>query len=178
MNKTVYVIPTFLILSICLSFCFTGNLFAQEQKEVPVITESFPVSGAVSEVLILSRGTEFKKIIRTALIEKLNEKQISVVVDKMDNADSYDPADFDAVVLLSGIQGFSPLPEAIDFIREHKYAGNIIYVSTYTLFAAPYGRTLDKKRVDAITAASKHKEGKKFEKAFQSILNNVFALVN
>jgi|GEM_PF-2785544 len=177
MKKPAPVLATILLLSLTLGFGFPAGLTAEEEKVVPVVTESFPVSGEVAEVLILSRGTEFKKILRFFLIEKLNEKNISVTVDKMENAGSYDPSEYGAVILLSGIQGFRPLPEAIDFIRRHSYAPNIVYVSTYTLFAAPYGRSLDKKKVDAVTAASKHVEGKKFAEVSQAVLEKVTALI-
>jgi hypothetical protein len=157
------------------SLCIV-SLSAQEDY-TPVSTESFPAGAGSIEILILSRNTEFKSVVRTAIIEALNEEGISVLVDDMGKTDLYDAAQFEAVILLSGIQAFRPLPEAIDYIIRNDYADNIVYVSTYSLFATPYGRSLKRNQVDAITAASKVEKKDKVDRTINEILTRVFDIL-
>ena len=168
---------TIIVIIILLGSC-AGNDRSNREADFPVPAESFIVQGGDKRVLILSTGTVFKEMLRSALIEELNGNGISVIVNDMNNAASYDPADFGAVILLSGIQAFKPLPGAVEFITNHDYAGNIVYVSTYTLFAVPYRRFLDKKKIDAITAASKVEKEGVLEEAEENILAEIFEILN
>ena len=44
-----------------------------------------------------------------------------MTVDNISNRNQYIPADFDAVIILSGIKQFNPLPEAAEYIKKHNY---------------------------------------------------------
>ncbi len=155
--------------------CDSGES-GSRQEELPVASETFSVEGAEREVLILSQGTLFKERLRSGLVEELNSTGTSVFVDAIDNHTKYDPEDYDAVILLSGIEAFRPLPEAPEFINTHDYQGNIVYVSTHYLFAVPYGRLIDKKKVDAVTSASKPDERGKVEKTKEEIISRLAAI--
>lgn len=155
--------------------CDSGGSGAP-QEELPVASETFSVEGAQREVLILSQGTLFKERLRSGLVKELNGAGTTVFVDSIDNHTEYNPNDYDAVVLLSGIEAFRPLPQAPEFINTHDYPGNIVYVSTHYLFAVPYGRLIDKKKVDAVTSASKPDEQEKVEKTKEEIISRLAAI--
>ncbi len=95
-----------------------------------------------SSICILYYNTEFKQKLIKLLVEDFNLQEISVTVDNISNRDQYIPADFDAVIILSGIKQFNPLPEAAGYIKKHNYADNIIYFFAYTILNNPYGLQL------------------------------------
>jgi len=97
----------FLLLILVLIFVFPVS---------SIFTEVYPVANSKGSVCILYYETEFKKKLITALIESFNTKEISVTVDTTSNSDQYIPNNYDAVILLSGIEGFKPLPEAPESI--------------------------------------------------------------
>lgn len=57
-----------------------------------------------SSICILYYNTEFKQKLIKLLVEDFNLQEISVTVDNISNRDQYIPADFDAVIILSGIK--------------------------------------------------------------------------
>lgn len=157
----------------------TCTIAAQDsQGEFPVKAETFPVANAGAEVCILSFGTEFKERIRSTLIEELNSRGIAVTVDSMDHAASYDPDEYDVVILLSGIAAFRPLPEATKYIRNYDYPNNIVYFSTYSWFAIPYGFALDKNKIDAVTSASTVEDTSVIQEATEALLAEILAIID
>lgn len=130
-------------------------------------------------VCLLYYETEFKIKLVSALVKDLNEKNISIVVDNISNRDSYNPLDYDAVILLSGVKKFAPLPEATQYIRKNKYSYNIIYFVTYKSINVPYGFQLDKKKIDVITSASAVEDNNNnvFEEAKNRIITETMNII-
>jgi hypothetical protein len=122
--------------------------------EIPVIKKMFTAADEKGTVLILSSGTKYKEVLRGDLVSSLNDHKLSIEIDDLDNYRAYNASEFDVVILLSSTQRFSPQKEATSFIKEFDYAEHIIYVSSYTDIAVPYGLSLKKSKIDAITAAS------------------------
>jgi hypothetical protein len=114
----------------------------------------YPVSQPRASVCILTYGSEFKLKLTSILVTNLNGDKIGVTVDSISNCGGYSPASYDAVILLSSIEGFTPLKLPADYIVKNQYDRKIVYVSMYYLFAAPYGHGLDSSKIDAITSAS------------------------
>ncbi|OHD53987.1 MAG: hypothetical protein A2014_08250 [Spirochaetes bacterium GWF1_49_6] len=143
-----------------------------------VILQNYPAGDSQVKVCILSYGSEFKMKLIDALAAGLNSRDISVTVDSISNAGKYSPADYDAVVLLSSIEKFGPLKPAPEYIIANNYSPKIVYVSMYTLFAAPYGEGLDQSKIDAITSASSDDEAvlKDTEKAVVSKVMKVLGI--
>ena len=158
-----------------LMFLISVSLFAV--IDVFVFAEVYSVADAKAGVCILSYDTEFKNKLSAALVEELNAKKITVTVDTFSNSDQHSPADYEAVVLLSGIEAFHPLPEAVDYIKTHDYAGNIIYFSTYTLFKIPYGFALKRRKLDAITSASNLEKDHVLEEAIKKIIAQTVKII-
>ena len=92
------------------------------------------------------------------------------MVDNISNRSSYNPFDYDAVILFSGVMRFSPLPEATQYIRKNKYAYNIIYFVAYEGIRVPYGLQLNKKKIDVITSASAVEDNNILEDAKNQII--------
>jgi hypothetical protein len=160
MRKLFISCAALLALFIFLNSCDSLEAADGQTEYVGISAASYPVDNPEGNICILVYNTEYKMKLLGELVDELNSKRISITVDDMAEHGSYDPAGFDAVVLLSGIQGFTPLSGAVDYINAHDYRENIVYYSGYTLFKVPYGFKLKKKRIDAITAASKLEEPK------------------
>lgn len=151
-NRALPALPV--LTAVVLALCGCPADAAGRQEELPVAAETFAVDGAKATVCILSYGTEYKQRLRSALIEELNDRGISVTVAGLDRADDYDPGDYDAVVLLSSVEAFRPRTETRRYIKAHGYPANLVYVSTYAAFDRAYRRGLDAERIDAVTSAS------------------------
>lgn len=132
-------------------------------------SETFPAANSKTDVCILSYPSDYKAKLTAALVSELNAKHLSVTVDSISNSGKYDPKDFGAVILLSAVQRFRPLPAAPEYIIKHQYPGNIVYYSTYTMFNFVYGAGLDKNKIDAITSASDAKNPKLLEDTVKQI---------
>ena len=103
-----------------------------------------------------------------ALVQDLNSRGISVMVDTFLNSNKYNTADYDVFILLSGAFMFSPRSKAVKFIKANNYSSNIIYV--FTSEDSPYGNVLDKNKIDAISCASVEKNEKTFDKVKNKII--------
>ena len=59
--------------------------------------------------------------------------------DYLKNINKYNPDDYDAIVILSGIAAFIPYPSATYYIRKHNYNRKIIYYCAAFVENAVYG---------------------------------------
>jgi hypothetical protein len=129
-----------LILIIAGAFLLSSlGIFVSPVTNLDTYKEEYPVVVSKARVCILYYETEFKKKLISALVDELNEKDISVVVDQISNRGSYTASDYDAVILLSGVMKFSPIPEVTQYIRKNKYLHNIVYFVSYEAVNVPYG---------------------------------------
>ena len=145
---------------------------------VSLSAEIYPAANSKASVCILNYDTEFKKNLTAALVQDFNAKEISVTVDSVSNGGQYSAKNFDAVILLSAVQAFGPLPKTVEYIKKNNYSGNIIYFATYAKFNLPYGMSLDKKKVDAITSASITNDNKVFEDDKNKIVEKTMGLID
>ena len=129
-------------------------------------------------VCILSYDTEFKRKLTDALVKDLAAKDILVTTDSISNIGKYGIDRFDAVILLANIEKFGPLPIAPEYIISNNYSPKIVYVSTYKLFAIPYGSILDKKKIDAVTSASDVSSGKAVEETKNKIMAKTLKILD
>ena len=143
-----------------LSACSATEAADTRAAYKPVTQAAYPVDDPKGSICILVYNTDYKMKLLGDLTAEFNSAGCSVTVDDQERSGSCDPGDYDAVILLSGIQAFSPLAWSADYIKAHDYRDNIVYYSGYTLFKVPYGFKLKKKRIDAITAASKLEDQK------------------
>lgn len=134
-----------------------------------LFAETFNVTNSKVSICILSYDTEFKKNLVSALVQDFNAKEMSVTVDSVSNGGQYKAADYGAVILLSVVQALGPFPKTVDYIKNNQYSSNIIYFSTFAKFNLPYGFSLDKKKIDAITSASITND----DKAFNEVKNKI-----
>jgi len=135
--------------------------------------KTYPAANAKARVCILAYETEFKRNLTAALALDLNANGITVIADSVKNHRNYRAADYDAVIVLSGMRMGGVLTEAADFIKANDYAPNIIYVFTHKIEGSPYGRkgnVLDSNRIDAISSASVSKT----EAAFGAVEKQIF----
>ncbi len=135
--------------------------------------KEYSVSGSDLKVCILTFETPFKQKLVDSLVKDLNSKKMSVTVDSISNSMAYNPADYHAVILLSEVIAFHPFEITSKFIKKYDYAKNIIYFSTYAKFNHPYGISLNKKKIDAITTATPSLDEKKIEEMKEKILSKI-----
>jgi hypothetical protein len=173
-----FVILGFILFNAILLLFMSLGVFVGPETDDGSFTKKFPVKDPKASVCILYRDTEFKKTLAHALADDLNARGIQVITDNVSNRGRYSPGDFDAMVLLSEVMRFSPIPEVTSYIKKHDYPRNIIYFVTWEAFFIPYGLQLDKKRVDAVSSASTMTDRKVFEQARNSILEKISNLLN
>lgn len=166
MKKTAVYVLLLGVLVSCSSEVLISDLYLTGYRE------EFSVDDSVGDVCILYYPTEFKKAMMYALSSNLNELKLNVVADNMSNCAVYDPDDYSAVVLLSQVQAFQPLPPTVTYITYHDYSANIIYVSTWSAFNKTYVN-LDQDRIDAITCASVEVSEPEFETIRQSVVSKI-----
>jgi hypothetical protein len=135
---------SFVVLSgVLLLFMVTSYLYS----------ETISTANSKVGVCILNYKTQFKEALTAALVQELNSRNITVTVDTVSNGTQFNPANYGAVILLSAVQAFNPLPKTAEYIISNNYSSNIVYFSTYSMFNLPYG-PIDHKKIDAITSAS------------------------
>ncbi|MCG8573146.1 MAG: hypothetical protein MJB14_23680 [Spirochaetes bacterium] len=139
-------------------FCLLLPTFAQDQG-----------NHQGKKVLFLYYASEYKEEVMKILEKKLATLQISVEESSIKSDKEFKAADYDAVVLFSGIAAFTPYSKATKFIRKNNYANNIIYFCPAFVEDAIYGY-LDSEKVDAVTAPS---ELKNAETTAQEIFDKV-----
>jgi menaquinone-dependent protoporphyrinogen IX oxidase len=106
--------------------------------------EGFIIGNAKAKVCILYYDSNFKKELVNRLGQDLNDKRISAYVDTMNNMINYNPDDYDAVILISGVVAGNPLPLTAEYIKKYNYKDNIIYFCAFFISKdAVYGGTLD-----------------------------------
>ena len=130
------------------------NIFAPVKAVCAGYTENFIVPRPHGTVCILHYPSPLKNRIRKELARDLNARSYNVITDIISNASAYQIEDYNAVILLSEVQGFNPPAIASSFIKRSAYSPKIVYSSTYARINHPYGIALNKKRIDAITASS------------------------
>lgn len=152
---------------------------------VTSFAEEYPVEDEKARILILYNETETKKFLVSKIIDDLNSRQIGIMTDMLHNEKKYSADNFDAVVLLSEVNKFSPNKDAADFIKRNNYHKKIVYVSTYIKFNNPYGLmnvSLNKSKIDVISAASPDKgeqiDYEKIEKIYFEIIEKVNKVIN
>lgn len=151
-----------------ISVCVVTDLAAETPS-----AKTYPAANAKARVCILAYDTEFKRNLTAALARDLNAAGIAVIADSVKNHRNYRAADYDAVIVLSGMRMGGVLTEAADFIEANDYAPNIIYVFTHKIEGSPYGKkgnVLDRNRIDAVTSASVSKT----EAAFSAVEKEIF----
>jgi hypothetical protein len=125
-------------------------------------------------VCIIYYESDFKTEIVKRLEQKFLEQGVSTVKDKLKNINKYDPEDFDAVIILSGMAAFLPYPQATIYISKHKYRENIVYFCASYIPDAVYG-FLDSNKIDALTSASKKEN---IEPTVNMIMEKTLPLLN
>lgn len=128
-------------------------------------------SGVNKKILILTNGSKYRKILLQTLSKKLTDLSCNVTKDDMKNQKKYKITDFDAVILLSGVQAGNPFSDTYDFIINNNYSSNIIYFCALSIKDAAWGKKLDKSKIDAITAASDSKN-------IQEVTGNIIKKLN
>ncbi|MDD5455949.1 MAG: hypothetical protein PHV30_02825 [Candidatus Margulisbacteria bacterium] len=131
------------------------------------------------KVCILVYPSIAKTDLMNQLSDSLRDMNTQVVTDNLSNASAHPAVCYDAVILLSEVHAFGPMPEARDYIIKQKYASNIIYFSSYEKFNVPYGvifESPDRNRIDAITAATKSAGQDKIKQIKEQILSNLKGL--
>jgi hypothetical protein len=125
-------------------------------------------------VCIIYYESAFKTEVAKKIEQKLLEENISTVKDKLNNINNYNPDDYDAVIILSGMAAFIPYPQATIYITKHKYRENIIYFCASYIPDAVYG-FLDSNKIDALTSASKKEN---IDSTVNMILEKTLHLIN
>ncbi|MBN2546392.1 MAG: hypothetical protein JXB50_11390 [Spirochaetes bacterium] len=114
-------------------------------------------TGDNKKILILTSSSKYRQMLMQSVSKKLNEMSFAVTSDKMKNQKKYKSLDFDLVILISGVEAGNPYKDTYDFIINNNYNSNIIYFSALTDIEGAWGKKLEKKKIDAITAASNKK---------------------
>ena len=140
------IMKKYLLLIIILSFLFLYN-YAEESKNKNKKTEK-------KQVCLLYYKSKYKLALVNEIEKELKEKNINVVKDSINNMNNYNPDDYYAVVLFSGIKAFTPYPKATQYIKKHNYAHNIIYFCAASSVEDSVYGFLDPDRVDAVSSAS------------------------
>lgn len=143
------------IVLILLSLCF--SLSAKEH----------PVESPQRKIAIYYTATPFKKDLAARIIKECNAKGLNVTSGSMKELGSCILDEYEAVIILSQVEKFSPLSESARFIKKNNYSKKIIYVSTYAAFKLHYGiagTALDSKKIDVISAASPKDEPKDYDR--------------
>lgn len=147
------------------------------KAELEGYTEQYTVEDNQGEICILYYPSAFKISLMTSLASNLNDMSYSVTADNISNGSAYSPYDYNAVILLSEIQAFHPLPLAPSFIKQYDYAPNIIYFSSYSVLNKPYAFSLKRKKIDAITSASIQGDVVAFDAVRDEVLARVKKIV-
>jgi hypothetical protein len=111
--------------------------------------------GKKPSAVIIYESTKYKDEIVNKLEKELINKNITIKKDLLNNIDKYNPYDYNAVIILSGVAIFSPRPLTTMYIKKYNYNRNIIYFCTTGNRKAAYG-ILDQNKIDIITSASRN----------------------
>lgn len=171
--KKIVMIP--IIMSLFIT-CASESLITRTYQEG--YAEEFSAEVEDGEVVILFHPTDFKYLMTQCLAYSLNQSNYSVTADVLSNGAMYNPVDYQAVILLSEVQAFHPLPLAASFIKYHDYAENIVYVSTYALFDKPYTFSLNRRKIDAISSASITNNQTEFDDLKETIMIRTLEVMN
>jgi hypothetical protein len=173
------VLCNIVLFSLLVFSCSADNMAADNvmDERLPVEFASYPADEAAGSAVILAYGTTFKSRIVDVLVSELTSRDLELVVDDIANWESYPAADYDAVILLSGIQAFRTLPEAARYIKSNEDAANIVYFFAYTGTEWPYGRGLRRQQIDAITSVSTPDDEDAVIDAANRIINRVDEII-
>lgn len=105
------------------------------------------------KICILYFKSRYKKALINKLEEKLQTEDFIITKDLFKKSKSYNPGDYDAVIILAGLAAFTPYPGATRYIKKHNYPQNLIYFCPAYVKDAVYG-FLDQDKIDAISFAS------------------------
>ena len=141
---------------------------------IKLFSQTYEVENPKAKVCILYYKTKYKLEVIKKLVEKLNNENISVYSDIIKNMNKYNPYDYNVIIILSGAAMFNPYPGAVKYLKKHNYAKNIIYFCAVYAKNTAYGISIDKKKVDAITAASEIDNVKETTK---KIIERVFQII-
>jgi len=108
-----------------------------------------------NRICILYYKTKYKTAIANELENRLSLKGIVIEKDLIKNINLYNPGEYDAVIIISGVAIFTPSPKVTRYIKKHNYAKNIIYFCSTEYKGACYG-FLDQDKIDIITSASEN----------------------
>ena len=105
------------------------------------------------KICIIYDKTKYKVEIINELEKILKEKEVIINKDSIININKYNPDDYNAIIILSGVLIFTANPMVTMYIKKHDYKKNIIYFCSTKYEEAAYG-FLDQDKIDAITSAS------------------------
>ena len=105
------------------------------------------------KICIIYKKSKYKIEIANQLEKNLKEKDIIIKKDLIKNINKYNPSDYSAIVILSGVAIFTPNPMVTTYIKKHNYNKNILYFCSTNYKETAYG-FLDQEKVDVITSAS------------------------
>lgn len=128
----------------------------------------------IVNVCIIYKKSEYKIEIANQLEKRLKEKDIIVEKDLIRNINKYNPDDYSAVVILSGVAVFTPNPMVTIYIKKHNYKKNIIYFCSSNYKESAYG-FLEQDKIDVITSAS---ERNNIDEVVNKILENLNIILN
>ena len=154
------------VLICCVSLLLGSIVFAQSDDS----------GNKTGEICILSYKSNFKNELAGDLKEYFGSMGIHVTVDSISNYKEHDADDYDAVILLSAVMAGRPRAKGVNYIKENDYSPNIIYVFTTGGNNDPYGRGLDKSRIDAITTASRA-DGQKYSDMKEQIIKRTLEII-
>jgi hypothetical protein len=89
-----------------------------------------PEGSAKKHVTILYHETPFKRELVDGVAKVLRTRGVSVVTDDLKYKDQYPPSRSDLVVLVVSVQMMRADKKAVQYIKSHQKAGNILVVST------------------------------------------------
>ena len=140
-----------------------------------IVLNIYPVEDINNKIkiCIIYDKTKYKNQIVNELEMKLNEKEITIYKDLIININKYDPDDYNAIIILSGVFIFTPNPLVTMYIKKHDYKKNIIYFCSTKYKESSYG-FLDQNKIDTITSASSNN----IKEITHRILDNLYKIIN
>ncbi len=123
-------------------------------------------------ICIIYKKSKYKIEIANQLERQLKEKDIIVEKDLIRNLNKYNPLDYSAIVILSGVAIFTPNPLVTIYIKKHDYNKNIIYFCSTEYKESAYG-FLEQDKIDVITSASERNNIDEVVNKIMENLNNI-----
>lgn len=138
-----------------------------------ILLNTFPQEN-IKKVCILYSPSKYKEKLLEKVEVSLKGTNVFIEKDTFKNIEKYNPKDYDAILLLSGIAAFIPYPKATKYIKKNNYSSNIVYFcATYLEKEDVYG-FLDKNKIDAITAAS---EEENIDETAKKIVDEIYKII-